>query len=218
VEEQVPTTQSGARTDLSRRDFIQRSAAVAGGAMLMGLAVGVPGLEAVSAAPEEAHAAAALSADELATLKAVLSRLLPADDLGAGAVEANVHVFIDRALAGAYAALLPLYRLGLAAINKAANGSFAALSAPQQDSLLQEVEAGKVGGPSSASFFQVVLEHMRQGMFGDPMYGGNAQYAGWDLIGYPGVKVAYSANEQEIGTHIAPAHTSAAAFGGHPYP
>jgi hypothetical protein len=137
-------------------------------------------------------------------------------------VEANVHVYIDRELAGAYAALLPLYRLGLAAINKAASGmgatSFAALSAQQQDSLLQEVEAGKVGGPISASFFPVVVEHMRQGMFGDPMYGGNAKYVGWDLMGYPGLKVAYTAHEQAIGTKIAPAHTSATAFGGHPLP
>jgi hypothetical protein len=73
VEEQVSTTQSGATTDLSRRDFIQHSAVVAGGVMLMGMAV--------SAAPDAAHAAAALSADELTTLKAILARLLPADDL-----------------------------------------------------------------------------------------------------------------------------------------
>jgi gluconate 2-dehydrogenase gamma chain len=30
---------------------------------------------------------------------------------------------------------------------------------------------------------------MREGIFGDPMYGGNAGKAGWELIGFPGVKL-----------------------------
>ena len=36
----------------------------------------------------------------------------------------------------------------------------------------------------------MVRGHVLQGMFGDPYYGGNRDYAGWDLIGYPGVRTA----------------------------
>ena len=35
----------------------------------------------------------------------------------------------------------------------------------------------------------MLLEHTREGMFSDPIYGGNVNFAGWDLIGYPGIKL-----------------------------
>ena len=34
----------------------------------------------------------------------------------------------------------------------------------------------------------MVRTHTLQGTFGDPYYGGNANFVGWDLIGYPGVR------------------------------
>ena len=37
-----------------------------------------------------------------------------------------------------------------------------------------------------------------QGTFGDPYYGGNANFVGWDLIGYPGVRLAVTADEQRL--------------------
>jgi hypothetical protein len=43
----------------------------------------------------------------------------------------------------------------------------------------------------------MVLAHTRQGMFGDPFYGGNVNYAGWDLLGYPGVRTMVTAAEQQ---------------------
>jgi hypothetical protein len=212
VKEQASNPESGAGSDLSRRNFIQRSAVVAGGAIAAGSALGVPGLASADAAP----AGAALSAGEMTTLKAVLARLLPADDGTPGAVEANVHVYIDRQLGtAAYAENVPAYHQSLAALNQAAHGSFAALTAKQQDRLLQRVEAGTVHGVSQAFFF-VLLAHMREGMFSDPMYGGNANFVGWDLIGYPGVKFVYTAPEQAIGTKVAPAHMSIASVGGKP--
>ena len=42
-----------------------------------------------------------------------------------------------------------------------------------------------------------------QATFGDPAYGGNRDFIGWDLIGYPGPRRAVSAEEQaalEAGT------------------
>jgi hypothetical protein len=149
-----------------------------------------------------------------------IDRLIPSDDLGSGAVASNVHVYIDRELAGYYKDLLPLYQQHLADIDAAARkagaASFAALAPQQQDALLRQAEAGKLGA-GLASFFSIVLEHTREGMFADPMYGGNRNYAGWDLIRYPGIKLVWSAKEQAIGTRVAPAHTSDATYGGHPY-
>jgi hypothetical protein len=54
-------------------------------------------------------------------------------------------------------------------------------------------------------------------MFGDPMYGGNTGFSGWDLIQYPGLKLTWAPEEQEIGTVVTPAHRSVAEQGGMPY-
>jgi gluconate 2-dehydrogenase gamma chain len=35
-------------------------------------------------------------------------------------------------------------------------------------------------------FFSALVLHTRQGMFCDPVYGGNDSRVGWDLIGFPG--------------------------------
>lgn len=36
------------------------------------------------------------------------------------------------------------------------------------------------------SFFEVLSLHTRQGMFADPVYGGNRDCIGWTLLGFPG--------------------------------
>src|SRR3954464_12510585 len=35
-------------------------------------------------------------------------------------------------------------------------------------------------------FFPLLVLHTRQGFFSDPIYGGNRNRAGWDMIGFPG--------------------------------
>jgi hypothetical protein len=51
-------------------------------------------------------------------------------------------------------------------------------------------------------------------MFGDPVYGGNQNFAGWDLIGYPGIKLVWSEADQQIDADVKPLHLSVAQFGG----
>jgi len=63
--------------------------------------------------------------------------------------------------------------------------------------------------PSSATFFNLVREHTLEGMFCDPYYGGNADFVGWDLLGYPGVRTVVSPDQQRIGIELAPNHKSA---------
>lgn len=58
------------------------------------------------------------------------------------------------------------------------------------------MEDGKVAGfKKSKDFFKMVLEDVYEGMFSDPVYGGNRDLAGWKLVGYPGAQRAYTEYE-----------------------
>jgi hypothetical protein len=54
-----------------------------------------------------------------------------------------------------------------------------------------------------------VRTHTIQGTFCDPYYGGNASFAGWDLIGYPGVRTLVTPDEQRMGITVKANHRSA---------
>ena len=167
-----------------------------------------------------AHAqapAGVLTATELATLEAVCARLIPTDENGPGAKEARAAQYIDRALGGALAPYRDDYSVGLAAINVYAHSmdagakSFIDLRADQQDAVLRDMEQDAQLGfiVSSAAFFNLIRAHTLQGMFCDPIYGGNANMVGWELIGYPGVRLAVAASEQNMSTAAKPNHKSA---------
>jgi hypothetical protein len=85
------------------------------------------------------------------------------------------------------------------------------LSTRDQDSVLIDVETGAATGftGSSGQFFAMVRTHTLQGTFGDPYYGGNANFVGWDMLGYPGVRTNVSAEDQRLGITLAPNHQSA---------
>jgi len=51
-------------------------------------------------------------------------------------------------------------------------------------------------------------------MFSDPIHGGNVDFAGWDLMGYPGVKLVWSAEDQAVNSTPKPDHISVAQYGG----
>ena len=144
-----------------------------------------------------------LTAAESELLERIVERLIPSDEHGPGAREARVAHYIDRALGGALANQRQPYASGLAALDRYARASrgqpFLELSGTDQDSVLIDCETGGATGfvGSSAQFFAMLLSHTRQGMFGDPYYGGNANFVGWDLIGYPGVRTSISANDQK---------------------
>ena len=54
--------------------------------------------------------------------------------------------------------------------------------------------------------------HTIQGTLCDPYYGGNANFVGWDMIGYPGVRIAATADQQRMDPHLKPTHVSAYDF------
>jgi gluconate 2-dehydrogenase gamma chain len=193
-------------TFISRRDLLKRVGVV-------GAAAALPSME----GPAEAgrHPALQLqtsprreplenlTAAEADLLEAIVGRLIPSDDHGPGAIEARAAHYIDRALGGALASSRQAYTAGLAALDRYARSSrgaaFAQLSRTDQDSVLIDVETGAATGftGSSAAFFNLLLTHTHQGTFGDPYYGGNVNFVGWDLLGYPGVRTMVSAADQK---------------------
>jgi hypothetical protein len=76
---------------------------------------------------------------------------------------------------------------------------------------LTDVESNR-GFPAAGVFFNVVLSHTIQGTFCDPFYGGNASFVGWDLLGYPGIRLTATANDQRMDVAPAPTHMSAYDF------
>ena len=107
------------------------------------------------------------------------------------------------------------YRSGFAAFDRYCRSSrgapFLELSERDQDSVLIDVETGTATGfqGSPAQFFNMVRTHTLQGTFGDPYYGGNANFVGWDLLGYPGIRLNVSIEDQRLGAILIPTHKSA---------
>ncbi|OLB20102.1 MAG: hypothetical protein AUH16_05555 [Acidobacteria bacterium 13_2_20CM_57_7] len=126
---------------------------------------------------------------------AAASRIFPSDVSGPGAKEAGVVIYIDRQLAGPYgsdryrytqgpfedapaefgyqgkATPREIYREGLKGLT-----GFDQLNAEEQDATLERIEA--------SVFFSLLRQHTIEGMFCDPMHGGNADMVGWQLIGF----------------------------------
>jgi gluconate 2-dehydrogenase gamma chain len=95
-----------------------------------------------------------------------------------------------------------VYRQGLGYVDAYAQTKFKKnfidLSADQQDQILTDMAADKAtgfDGPSGLAFFTTLRNDTIEGMFSDPMYGGNRDLVGWKLIGYPGAQRIYTADD-----------------------
>jgi len=167
------------------------------------------------AATPRREALETLTAAEGETLEAIVARLIPSDANGPGAAEARAAHYIDRALAGPLRASRAAYANGLAALDAYSHSKkgapFAKLSASDQDAMLTDLEKNVATGftPNAATFFTLLRTHTIQGTFCDPYYGGNANFAGWDLIGYPGIRLAVSADDQRMAVRPKPIRESA---------
>jgi gluconate 2-dehydrogenase gamma chain len=142
---------------------------------------------------------------EARIVAAACERIVPRDANGPGATDAGVVIYIDRQLAGPYgrdkyrytkppfvesfpehgyqgkASPREIYRAGIRGI-----AGFAELSAAEQDARLRTIEKNR--------FFQLLRAHTIEGMFCDPIHGGNTNLAGWQLIGYPGPRMSNAAD------------------------
>jgi gluconate 2-dehydrogenase gamma chain len=156
-----------------------------------------------------------LTSTERQSLAAMVSRIIPSGADGPGALEAGCEKYIESALADAYQSLRQAYSAGLAALESYAKSTeqkpFASLDEMEQDKILSDFEKNtKVAEfGDSAAFFEMVRRHTLEGMFGDPSYGGNANFAGWELIGYPGPRMYVGPQMQKMDATISPSRVSA---------
>jgi len=153
-------------------------------------------------------------------IEAAVARLIPKDELGPGALEADVPYYIDRLLTteygsgarfynlGPFGATTPfqgyqspltppeVYRIGIAATNKYCQQQygkrFAELDAATQDGVLKGLQDVSLEDVPGATFFGQLLADTKDGFFSDPAYGGNRDMIGWKLVGYPGVPANYA--------------------------
>jgi len=147
---------------------------------------------------------------EALIVAAAAARIFPSDDSGPGAKEAAVVVYIDRQLAGPWgrdahrytqgpfdddasaefgyqgqATPRQIYRNGLKDL-----GGFDRLESAEQDQKLKQIEKTRL--------FALLRRNTIEGMFCDPVHGGNTDMLGWQLIGFPGPRMS---NYDDIDKH-----------------
>jgi|SRR5215213_347611 len=198
--------------DKARRAFLfsaaAGSAAVAGAGLVPAAVAQTHEVHKEAAPPTSAHHSNAarhgafLKDSDADTVAAFAERLMPGDVGLPGARDAGVLNYIDLALSGAYSDLQDFYRRGLAQLDTYCratyNASFARLGSKQQDSVIAALEDGKATGftwPTAQAFFNTLRVHTMEGMFADPIYGGNRDFAGWRLIGFPGAQPQFTQAE-----------------------
>jgi gluconate 2-dehydrogenase gamma chain len=156
--------------------------------------------------PDAERALAFFTPVEASAVEAATGRIFPSDDLGSGAIEAGVLFYLDRALAGAEIQLQGLYRTGLRKLDAEArakfDNAFSECTSSQQDNLIAAMESDDLSdfgrAPTGPEFFALLRAHTIEGMFSDPVHGGNRDLVGWRLLGYPGPQPSYSHAEQQL--------------------
>ena len=199
--------------DTSRRAFLVRAAVGAGtvaGAHVLpdayaqdhGLSSEGNAAAAAEQNPTVVDQGAFFSYENAETIAAFTERLMPGAPGKPGALDAGVLRYIDLALAGAYADLQDFYRKGLAQLDgycrKKYNAPFVRLDSARQDEVITALEQNKADGfawPTARAYFDIVRTHTMEGMFADPLYGGNRNFAGWRLVGFPGAQAIFSPSD-----------------------
>ena len=160
-----------------------------------------PHAEATTTAQSHGHDGhgAFLNDVDAAAVKAFAERLMPGAPGKPGATETGVLNYIDLALAGAYSDLQDFYRRGLSSLDAFCHNThkarFADLDGARQDAVITALEQGKASEftwPSAQAFFNTLRTHTMEGMFADPIYGGNKDFSGWLLVGFPGAQPLFS--------------------------
>ncbi|MGA8656549.1 MAG: GMC family oxidoreductase [Chthoniobacterales bacterium] len=143
-----------------------------------------------------------LNPDEASALEALFERMFPADADCPGASEIGVVRYLDRALAGAYAPLSETYRLAIEEIRRIFRERYGCEipdgTAKQREALISDLAAGAIDSmkaPDAKAFFNLLRSHLQEGLFSDPIYGGNLDKLGWRVLGHPGVWLENTAEE-----------------------
>src|SRR4030095_12665703 len=132
---------------ISRREMLKRLGTAIGVATVLPL----PAATRARAQTAIAESFISFTPAEAETLRAIVARLIPADENGPGALEARADRYIDRGLSGVLKASRAAYTTGLTSVNAQAqslkNVAFARLSPADQDAVLTNIQQ------NSAAFF-----------------------------------------------------------------
>ncbi|MNI22650.1 Gluconate 2-dehydrogenase subunit 3 precursor [compost metagenome] len=121
---------------------------------------------------------------------------------GVNAREYRVGPFLKgEATQGDYQSLLrrDLFTMGLQALEdeskKKYTKSFIELADEERDAILTSMQKGEimvVNGAMGKSFFNLMFNLTMEGVYSDPLYGGNKNMLGWKMRKYPGNQMSYT--------------------------
>jgi gluconate 2-dehydrogenase gamma chain len=186
---------------MDRREFLTIPAAALGGTLLYTLA-----REPLRLQAQDGNVKVPLrffTAGEARVIAAACDRIFPSDSTGPGAKEAGVVIYIDRQLAGPYGADKYRYTKG-PWVESVPEHGYQGKDNPREsyragiaklgvnfDELPVDEQIQKLQSMEKTHFFQLLRAHTIEGMFSDPMHGGNVNMIGWQLVGYPGPQMNY---------------------------
>jgi gluconate 2-dehydrogenase gamma chain len=195
---------------MRRREFLTLSAASIGGVLVYSLDRKVSRLSA-QAGQSIRIPLRFFSQAEALIVAAATSRIFPNDDAGPGAREAGVAIYIDKQLAGPWGRDRHRYTEGPFEENAPAEFGYQGKATPQQiyhkglkdltgfDRLAPAEQDQKLKQIESTLFFSLLRQNTIEGMFCDPVHGGNVDMVGWQLIGYPGPRMS---NYDDVDRHF----------------
>ena len=195
---------------MRRREFLTLSAASIGGVLVYSLDREVFRLS-TQAEQSIRIPLRFFSQAEALIVAAACSRIFPSDDAGPGAREAGVAVYIDRQLAGPWGRDLHRYSQGPFEENAPAEFGYQGEATPRQiyrqglkglkgfDGLEPAEQDQKLKQIETSLFFSLLRQNTIEGMFCDPMHGGNIDMVGWQLIGFPGPRMS---NYDDVDKHF----------------
>jgi gluconate 2-dehydrogenase gamma chain len=143
---------------------------------------------------------------EALIVAAAASRIIPSDETGPGARESGVVIYIDRQLAGPWGHDARRYTQGPFDDSAAAEFGYQGAAPPRRiyreglkqladfDQLPPLKQDEKLTQIEQSMFFDLLRRNTIEGMFCDPLHGGNLDMVGWQLIGFPGPRMS-NANE-----------------------
>jgi gluconate 2-dehydrogenase gamma chain len=152
-----------------------------------------------------------LTQPEALIVAAAASRIFPSDETGPGAQEAGVAIFIDRQLAGPWGRDRYRYTQEPFEQNTPVEFGYQGKATPRQvyreglkelrgfDQLLPTEQDNKLRQIESTLFFSLLRRNTIEGMFSDPIHGGNIDMIGWQLIGFPGPRMS---NYADVDKHF----------------
>ncbi|WP_188456777.1 gluconate 2-dehydrogenase subunit 3 family protein [Virgibacillus oceani] len=159
---------------------------------------------------------------EFQTVQAAAERIFPEDDNGPGAKELGVGFYIDHQMAGSYGFnardyMVPpffhgekeqgyqgrlkrreIFRIGLREMQNYSHQKFkkgfTEIAEDEQDKVLSDFADDKVNLStiSASGFFDMLRSMTLEGVYSDPLYGGNKDMDAWKMRNYPGDQMNYT--------------------------